>query len=93
VKLLLLIAILTTVATCALGLVVALYAHKRAASGDLKLIGEAGYVDNQLSPTGTVLVNGELWRAKSANGSTLDSRTRVRVVGFANQLAIVEPLE
>jgi membrane-bound ClpP family serine protease len=90
-KLLVLIAILSTVVSLATAVVIALYYHKKSGTGDVRLIGETGYVDSQLEPQGTVIVSGELWRATSKNGAPISSKTRVRVVGFANQLAIVEP--
>ena len=90
---LLLIGILTTVALLATVVVIALYAHKKAAKGELKLIGQLGYVDTDLTPVGTVIVAGELWRARSKDGDEMPHRSRVRVVGFADQLAVVERCE
>lgn len=92
-KLLLLIAILLGVALAATFVVIALYAHKKAGAGAVKLIGEIGYVDSELAPIGTVIVSGEMWRARSKDGAALRQRARVRVVAFADQLAVVEPLE
>lgn len=92
-KLLLVISILTTVAALALGVVVALYHHKKAGAGDINLIGEIAQVDTKLDPEGTVIVGGELWRAKSSDGAFMSARTRVRVVGFENHLALVERLD
>ncbi|HSS21706.1 MAG TPA: NfeD family protein [Pyrinomonadaceae bacterium] len=92
-KLLLLIAILAIVALLATSIVIALYAHKKSGTGTIKLIGEVGYVDAELTPVGTVIVAGELWKAKSKDNATLRTRSRIRVVGFADQLAIVEPCE
>jgi membrane-bound serine protease (ClpP class) len=89
-KLLLLVLIITGVALLATALVVALYHHKKSGVGAIKLIGEIGYVDTELTPEGTVIVSGELWRATSKDHSSIDSRSRVRVVGFANNLAVVE---
>jgi membrane-bound serine protease (ClpP class) len=89
-KLVLLIAILAAVAASALGVVVALYRHKKASVGDMKLIGEIAEVDKELAPEGTVIVRGELWRAKSEDGDFLSAGTRVQVVGFENHLAVVK---
>ena len=89
-KLILLVAVLTTVALLATLIVVALYLHKKAGAGDMKLVGEFAQVDTQLNPEGTVIVAGELWRARSRNGQHLSTRTRVRVVGFEDHLALVE---
>lgn len=70
--------------------VVALSRHKKAASKDIKLIGQDGRVDTKLDPEGTVIVCGELWRARSTAGANIPTHTRVRVVGFEDHLALVE---
>jgi membrane-bound ClpP family serine protease len=90
VKLFLLIGVLTSVAALATLVVVALYIHKRAGAGDIKLIGEVARVDTKLDPEGTVIVCGELWRARSKDGAHISTRARVRVVGFEGHLALVE---
>ena len=92
-KLVILSAIIASLALLATLIVVALYRHKKAATGDLKLIGELATVDTKLDPEGTVIVNGELWRARALDGSVVDARKRVRVVGFENCLVIVEACE
>ena len=68
----------------------ALSRHKKAGSGDVKLIGEMATVESRLAPEGTVIVRGELWCARSSDGSVISSQTRVRVVGFKDFLALVE---
>ena len=70
--------------------IAALSRHKKAATRTLKLVGEVAQVDSQLDPEGTVLVSGELWRAKSKNGHFISSHQRVRVVGFQEHLLLVE---
>ena len=89
-KLLLLIGVLTCVAALATFVVVALYLHKRAGAGDIKLVGELAQVATKLDPEGTVIVSGELWRARSKDGTHISPRARVRVVGFEGHLALVE---
>lgn len=89
-KLVLLIAILATVAVLAVAVVVALYHHKNASTGDLNLLGEIAHVDIELDPEGTVIVCGELWRAKSNDGAFISARARVQVVGFEDHLVLVE---
>jgi len=90
VKLFLLIVVLICVAALATLVVVALYLLKRAVAGDISLIGELARVDTKLDPEGTVIVCGELWRARSKDGAHISPRTRVRVVGFEGHLALVE---
>jgi membrane-bound ClpP family serine protease len=89
-KLLLLIAILLVTAGLAAALVIALYVHKRKGAGDIRLIGELGHADTKLDPEGTVIVGGELWRAKSKTGTAISARSRIRVVAFVDHLALVE---
>jgi membrane-bound serine protease (ClpP class) len=89
-KLILLIGILATVTALAAAVVVGLYFHKKVSAGDIKLIGEIAQVDTKLDPEGTVIVCGELWRARSKDGTNISSHSRVRVVGFENHLALVE---
>jgi len=92
-KLLVLVGILLSVAAFAALIVVALYVHKRNSTGDIKLVGEIAQVDTKLDPEGTVIVGGELWRAKAKNGAHVSERTRVRVVAFIDHLALVEVCE
>lgn len=58
--------------------VAALSRHKKAGTGDVKLIGEFAQVDSPLDPEGTVIVGGELWRARSNSGSAISSHPRTR---------------
>lgn len=89
-KLITLIAILAAMATLAALVVVALYRHKKSGAGDIKLIGEPATVETKLDPVGAVVVCGELWQARSKDGSDIPIHTRVRVVGFEGHLALVE---
>lgn len=86
----LLVAVLASVAAVATLVVVALFLHKRASSGDIKLIGELAQVDTKLDPEGTVIVCGELWRARAKDGAHISTHARVRVVGFEDHFALVE---
>jgi membrane-bound serine protease (ClpP class) len=86
------IAAVALLATLVVGVVFALSRHKKAGSGDVKLVGEIAHVDTTLEPEGTVLVRGELWRAKSHDGSVISSHARVRIVGFQDHLVLVEPV-
>lgn len=71
--------------------VVALWRHKRAASGDVDLMGAAASVETTLGPEGSVLVRGELWRARSSTGASLERGSAVRVVGASRHLLLVAP--
>jgi membrane-bound serine protease (ClpP class) len=66
--------------------------HKKAATGQLKLMDAVAVVETTLEPEGSVLVRGELWRARAATGSRVERGARVRVVGAGGHLLEVEPL-
>ena len=53
------------------------------------LVSSQAIVDAPLHPTGSVLINGELWLARSANDARLESRTKVIVVGVQDHLLLV----
>ena len=84
------IAILVTLVAVAIA---ALSRHKKAGSRDLRLLGEIGRVDTTLDPEGTVILSGELWRARSNNGDTILSRARIRVIGFQDHIVLVKVCE
>ena len=62
------------------------------ASGREGLRGEIGVVDLPLTPGGTVLVHGELWKAQAASGP-LEAGTRVRIVNVRDLVVDVEPVD
>ncbi|HKQ52687.1 MAG TPA: NfeD family protein [Pyrinomonadaceae bacterium] len=70
--------------------VVALWRHKRAGEGDVELVGAAASVETALEPEGSVLVRGELWRARSRSGARMERGRAVRVVGASGHLLEVE---
>jgi len=71
-------------------LVLGLWRHKNASGGDVKLLGERGRVETRIDPEGSVIVAGELWRARSHDGRAIDVGSVVRVVGMHSHLAVVE---
>lgn len=90
VKLILLIAILALFALIALAIVIALYRHKRKSSGEVRLIGELCQLNTNLSPDGTVIVQGELWPARSIDGTFIAPPDLARVVGTQDHLLLVK---
>jgi membrane-bound serine protease (ClpP class) len=76
----------------ALAAVAALSRHKKAGMGELDLVGARAFVETKLEPEGSVLVRGELWRARARTGATLESGRDVRVVGASRHLLEVEPM-
>lgn len=78
-----------------------LWRHKKAATGDINLIGALASVEATLAPEGAVLVRGELWRARlkplqcaavhHADRNMIVKRgSNVRVVGASDWLLEVE---
>ena len=92
-KLILLIAILASLSTLSLLIVIALWRHKKAISPGIKLIGEWAQVSTTLEPEGAVLVQGELWRARSRNEDAVSVGTQVTIVAVQGHLLIVDPSE
>lgn len=74
-------------------LVAAMSRHRKAAMGELELIGATAAVETMLGPQGSVLVRGELWPARSSTGDTIERGRRVRIVGARGLLLQVEPAE
>lgn len=74
----------------AVALMAAMSRHKKAATGELDLVGHEAVVETTLEPEGAVLVRGELWRARSISGATLGRSTAVRIVGANDYLLEVE---
>ncbi|HEV8369579.1 MAG TPA: NfeD family protein [Pyrinomonadaceae bacterium] len=62
--------------------------HKRHPSAN-PLISSSAIVDRPLSPNGSVLINGELWLACSANGKSIPTGSRVTIVGINQHLLLV----
>lgn len=72
--------------------VIMLSRHHKATTGDLDLVEALASVETALEPEGAVLVRGELWRARTRAGLTIERGCRVRVVGASAHLLEVEPL-
>ena len=64
--------------------------HQKRHPAKKDLLSSAAIVELQLSPDGIVLVNGELWPARSNNNSFISSRSVVRVVGLAGHRLLIE---
>lgn len=82
------IAFLLCISIAALLLALKSRRHKRLAL-PVSLVSSQAIVDAPLHPTGSVLINGELWLARSANNMRLESRTKVIVVGVQDHLLLV----
>lgn len=73
-------------------IVVAMSRHKKGGAGELNLLGAVALVQTSLIPEGSVLVRGELWRARSRAGLNIERGREVRVVGASLHLLEVEPV-
>ena len=73
-------------------LVMALSRHKKGGVGELNLLGAVALVQTSLAPEGSVLVRGELWRARSRTGAVVERGRAVRIVGASQHLLEVEPV-
>jgi len=77
-----------------LGLLVAALAavsrQKKSATGKLSLFGSRAVVALELSPEGAILIRGELWRARSTDGTRIAPRTTVQVVDFQGHILLVK---
>lgn len=71
--------------------VAALSRHKKAATDRLDLTAAVAVVETTLKPEGSVLIGGELWRARSHSGERVERGQTVRVVGASGHLLEVEP--
>ncbi len=87
-----LIALLVAIVTALLLLVLVavLSLRKRFGNNDQQLIGESARVETTLSPHGTVIVGGELWRARSIDGLVITTQHAVKVVGVDDLCLLVE---
>ena len=66
--------------------------HAKSGARDLLGIGATGFVNTKLDPDGSILIDGELWLARSKHGAVVDSRKKVIVVGAQGHLLLVEPI-
>jgi len=64
--------------------------QKKSATGELQLTGMTAVSSTLLDPEGAVLVNGELWRARSVDGRSVRPEAFLRVVGSVGHLLLVE---
>ncbi|HEV3469255.1 MAG TPA: NfeD family protein [Pyrinomonadaceae bacterium] len=67
--------------------------HKKSSRLPFEVVGRVGSVERPLRPDGFVLVDGELWPARTRGGEAVGpGRNNVRVVGAKGHVLEVEPL-
>jgi membrane-bound serine protease (ClpP class) len=64
--------------------------RKKAVTVEPHMVGSRGCVETTLRPEGSVLIRGELWRARSRSGSKIERGQEIRVVGASGHLLEVE---
>jgi len=57
--------------------------------GPIQLLGAAGIAHTDLDPDGAVLIKGELWKARSIDGTTIAAQQDVEVVRVEGLLLLV----
>ena len=70
--------------------VISLWKHKKAGIGRIQLLGAAGVVHTDLDPEGAVLIEGELWSARSIDGTTIPAQQPIEVVRVEGHLLLVK---
>ena len=74
----------------AAAMVAAVSRHKKSGTGFVRLVGATGLVEMKLDPHGTVIIQGELWRACSNDGTGMVTGSRIKVVGTRDHLLLVK---
>jgi membrane-bound ClpP family serine protease len=66
--------------------------HRKKRSLNHRLIGATALVHSTLDTEGTILLDGEMWLARSSTGRPVNARSRVIVTGTQGHFLLVEPL-
>jgi membrane-bound serine protease (ClpP class) len=69
---------------------ISLWKHKKSGMGSVQVLGARAYAQTDLDPEGSVLVAGELWRARSFDGTTIAADQHVKVVQIQGHLLLVK---
>ena len=67
--------------------------RRRVEAGAEALIGALGEALDDLDPEGHVMVEGEIWRARSVSGERIPRGSRVRIVAYNGLLLLVEGVD
>lgn len=67
-----------------------LWKHKKSGVGRVQLLGATAYAQTALDPEGAVLIAGELWRARSFDGTLIAAEEQVEVVHVKGHLLLVK---
>lgn len=69
---------------------ISLWKHKKSGTGRVQLLGATAYAQTELDPEGAVLIAGELWRARSFDGTSIAADQQVEVVQVQGHLLLVK---
>ncbi len=69
---------------------ISLWKHKKSGMGRVQLLGARAYAQTELDPEGAVLIAGELWRARSLDGTLIAAHEQVEVVQVQGHLLLVK---
>jgi len=72
-----------------IGLIALRSRHHKRHPARQQLINSYGLVEQSLTPQGAVIINGELWVARSVDGSHIPANTKVNVVGTDDHVILV----
>lgn len=70
--------------------VISLWRHKKSGIGAVQLVGKQAVAQTELTPEGSVLIDGDLWRAASLDGTTIACQEQVEVTRIEGLLVIVK---
>jgi membrane-bound serine protease (ClpP class) len=70
--------------------VISLWKHKQAGTGRVQLLGASAVFHTELEPEGTVLIQGELWRARSLDGTSIAAQQSVEVARVEGHLLLMK---
>ena len=87
--------LLLLIGICVIGacaVIAALSRYHKRVQGDLHLEGRMAFVVEALEPEGSVLLDGELWRARLHHDDARITGGQVRVVGARGYWLVVEPV-
>ncbi len=82
-----------SLAVLALAVAALLSRRKKFKLQPVQLIGFMGEVHSILDPEGTVLLDGEIWRACSSDDRSIGLGTRIEVVGSRQHLLMVREIQ
>jgi membrane-bound serine protease (ClpP class) len=77
----------------AMGILAAISRQRKSSSRRMCLLGSFGLAQTKLDPKGTVLIQGELWRALSSNGEAIAQDSKIVVIGTSGHLLLVRFLD